>query len=87
MTIELRVREMRGADMYRGMGDASVDIVSYGGHSNFGNNTLNSLKNAPNQQGDKIVLRDLCAGSDTKNAESHCYRDASLNAITPVGSS
>ena len=87
MTLEVRVREMGSAVMYRGMGDAGVDIVSYGGHSNFGNNTLNSLRNAPAQNGDKIVLRDLCAGADTKNAEAHRYPEASLNAITSVGSS
>ena len=43
MTVEVRCREMN-RDMYRGMGDASVDVVHYGGHSNFGNNTLQSLQ-------------------------------------------
>lgn len=86
MTIEVRVRDMN-RDMYRGMGDASVDVVHYGGHSNFGNNTLQSLRNAPAQNGDKIVLRDLCAGSDTKNAEAHVYPEGALNSVTSVGSS
>ncbi|MBI1948721.1 MAG: hypothetical protein HYS27_23745 [Deltaproteobacteria bacterium] len=86
MTIEVRVREM-SRDMYRGMGDAGIDIVHYGGHSNFGQNTLQSLRNAPTQNGHKVVLRDLCAGADTKNAEAHVYPEASLNSVTSVGSS
>lgn len=86
MTIEVRVREM-SRDMYRGMGDAGIDVVHYGGHSNFGNNTLQSLRNAPAQNGHKVILRDLCAGADTKNAEAHVYPEATLNAVTSVGSS
>jgi hypothetical protein len=87
MTIECRVREMYGTDMYKAMGDASVDVVHYGGHSNFGNNTLGSLKNAPAQNGPKIVARDLCCGADTKNVEAEKYPEASLNSVTSVSSS
>lgn len=87
MTIECRVREMYGTDMYKAMGDASVDVVHYGGHSNFGNNTLGSLKNAPAQVGDKIVARDLCCGADTKNAEAEMYPEGALNSVTSVSSS
>ncbi len=86
MTVEVRVREFNN-DLYTNMSDPKVDIVSYGGHSNFGNNTLASLRNAPNQVGDKIICRDLCCGADTKNAEAQQYAEASLNSITSCCSS
>ncbi|MBI5508145.1 MAG: hypothetical protein HY903_05275 [Deltaproteobacteria bacterium] len=86
MTIEIDVREYR-TDMYKKMSDPQVDIVSYGGHSDFGGNTLDSLENAPAQAGDKIIMRDLCCGVDTKNVEARKYPEASLNAITSTCSS
>ncbi len=86
MTVEVRVREMN-RDMYRAMGDAGVDVIHYGGHSNLGYNTLQSLQNAPAQNGAKVILRDLCAGADTRNAEAHVYPDAARNSVTSVGSS
>jgi hypothetical protein len=86
ITVEIDVHEYR-RDIYAKMSDASVDIVSYGGHSNFGNNTLDALNNAPAQKGDKVICRDLCCGADTKNAEAAVYPDAALNGVTSVCSS
>ena len=86
MTIEIDVHEYQ-SDIYAKMNDPAVDIVSYGGHSEFGGNTLDSLENAPSQKGDKIICRDLCCGADTKNAEAEQYPDAALNSVTSTCSS
>ncbi len=86
MTVEINVRNFRN-DMYKAMADANVDIVSYGGHSNFGGNTLASLKNAPQQVGEKVIARDLCCGIDTTNAEARLFPDGSNNSVTSINSS
>lgn len=85
MTIEVHLRPYN-RDLYAGMGEAKVDIVSYGGHSGFAKNTLESLQNAPDQVGDKVILRDLCCGADTRNAESEQYPEGSANAVTSIAS-
>ena len=86
MSVEIHVRQY-ASDMYEAMGDPNVDIVSYGGHSDFGGNTLESLERAPQQVGDKVICRDLCCGIDTTNAEARVYPLGSNNSITSVNSS
>ncbi len=65
-----------GHDIYEKMGDRNIDIVAYGGHSNLGRNKLNSLRNAPKQQGDKLILSDSCANADGMDAEYAHYPHA-----------
>lgn len=60
-------------DMYAAMDDPNVHWVSYGGHASFGRHKLNSLENAPEAEGYKLILTDLCCGSDGIDAEFAKY--------------
>lgn len=70
--VHIKLRDYND-DLYVPMADPNVHWVSYGGHSNFGRNKLNSLKNAPAAVGYKMILTDLCCGADGIDAEFAQY--------------
>jgi subtilisin-like proprotein convertase family protein len=63
---ELRtyVAQMNGNNMFAAMSDPDIDVIQYDGHSNLGRNIENSLKNAPELAGSKILALGACATTD-----------------------
>ncbi len=58
--------------IFSAMNDEDTHLVVYSGHSGFGRNVKKSLKNAPKNIGDKVVLLGLCAGKDNiQNFKRH----------------
>jgi hypothetical protein len=81
MTVEIELSSFRD-NMLRGLGREEVDITGYDGHSGFARNTLKSLPNAPQQKGDKLFYRFVCAGVDVENGIAHHAPKAFANSYT-----
>lgn len=81
MTVEINVSEFRN-DMFRGLGQRDVDITGYNGHSGFGRATLKSFDGMPEQQGDKLFYRFVCAGMDVENGIALRAPQAFANSYT-----
>ena len=58
------VTHMNGRNMMQAMGDPDIHVIQYDGHSNLGRNIENSLRNAPDVQGTKILSIGACATTD-----------------------
>ena len=62
-TFQVRIRPFR-ADMFKRDDDPDTDMVIYTGHSNWGRNMRDSLKEVAHANGGegKLILADLCVG-------------------------
>ncbi len=62
-TFQVRLRSFR-SDMFKRVDDPDTDMVIYTGHSNWGRNMRDSLKEVTHDQGGKgkLILADLCVG-------------------------
>lgn len=74
--INTYVAHMNGRNMFQAMGDADIDVIQYDGHSNLGRNIENSLKNAPEQVGHKVVVMGACATTDRAFMVRNKYQDS-----------
>lgn len=81
MTVEIVASEFRN-NMFRGLGKEDVDITGYNGHSGFGRNTLQSYSSMPEQKGDKMFYRFVCAGVDVENGIALRAPKAFANSYT-----
>ena len=82
----LKVKVYKGDDrIFRHMKDPNVHVVIFSGHSNVGGVNELSLKGAPKQKGDKLVLLLQCAGVQTMPLVGARYNRAHL--ITTKSSS
>jgi hypothetical protein len=52
-------------DIFRDMGDPKVNVVVFSGHSDVGGVTELSLRTAPEQRGEKLVIGLQCRGVQT----------------------
>ncbi len=86
MTVRMEASMFRD-NMLEGLGREDIDITGYDGHSGFGRNTLKSMRDAPEQQGDKLFYRLVCAGVDAENAIAHHAPEAYANSYTTQDSS
>jgi hypothetical protein len=73
----VRMRAFR-SDMYQRVDDPDTDMVIYTGHSNWGRNMRDSLKDVDNENGGtgKLELNDLCVGK----GEMQQFKDKFPNA-------
>lgn len=62
--IRTYVGKMNGRNMMQAMSDPDIDVIQYDGHSNLGRNIENSLANAPELAGSKILALGACATTD-----------------------
>lgn len=62
--IRTYVAKMNGRNMMQAMSDPDIDVIQYDGHSNLGRNIENSLANAPELAGSKILALGACATTD-----------------------
>gem|GEM_PF-1549714 len=73
-------------DSFKDIANDKYDVVVYQGHSNLGNNTRNSLKNAPDATGkDKLIFLGLCSGKDNIDGVREAFPEAQL--VTTFNSS
>lgn len=73
--IKTYVAKMNGSNMLQAMGDPDIDVIQYDGHSNLGRNIENSLKNAPELAGSKILALGACATTDRAFAIRNQFQD------------
>ncbi|EFK95223.1 conserved hypothetical protein, partial [sediment metagenome] len=75
VTIDFRVDN---CTMFDNMDDPDTGIVVYAGHSDIGRNIRNSMANAQDQQGAKLLFIDLCSGKDGLFRMRDRYPDAQV---------
>jgi subtilisin-like proprotein convertase family protein/tellurite resistance protein len=66
------------SDIFDPMDDKSFHIVGYDGHSNIGRNIPQSLRNAPDADGKKLIFYGLCAGKDNLSRVRDRFGDAQV---------
>lgn len=75
----LRVKVYKGdSQIFRHMGDKNVNAVIYSGHSDIGGINELSLRGAPKQKGDKLLVLLQCAGQQTMPLVGSRYSRAHL---------
>ncbi|MCB9643793.1 MAG: hypothetical protein H6728_12030 [Myxococcales bacterium] len=73
-------------DSFKDIAGDKYDVVVYQGHSNLGNNTRNSLNNAPDATGkDKLIFLGLCSGKDNIDGVREAFPEAQM--VTTFNSS
>ncbi len=69
-------------NMMRGLGRQGVDITGYDGHSEFGRATSRSMRSTPEQKGEKLFYRFVCAGVDKESLIARRAPRAYTNSYT-----
>ena len=85
---EIRTRLGGGSNLLEKLGDKSVNIIGYDGHSNWGRNQVSSINRAPTlpDGGDgKLFLSNLCVGKSQIDAMKEKFPN--LQYTTTYGSS
>jgi hypothetical protein len=85
---EIRTKLGGGGRLLEKLGDPSVNIIGYDGHSNWGKNQVSSIKNAaalPDDGDGKLYLSNLCVGKSQIDAFKEKF--PKLQVTTTYGSS
>lgn len=83
--VNIHVRDF-GNDSFKDINSDKYDMVVYQGHSNLGNNTRNSVENAPDATGkDKLIFLGLCSGKDNIDRVREAFPEAQM--VTTFNSS